>query len=288
MFFLVPLFAKVLFTDLSEWPRTRATIVRGVILLIACCLPYFIIHKFIVIPELLLSHPEGAHVIQKGSIYEINVSLDPIKKAEFFVNKLAYFALNLWNIYQTRILAFAVLLLIAFGCVRRFSRNGWQPALACCVLLLMANAPNLVAAGGYPAYRTLVPFSAMIVLLLIWALPKPAIHVLFAWALISASVNVALVAGSNFLQFEYFGARAREAIAKGATEIQVIRPTNTNISLFGLPVRNDEFGIHMVPGVYSYALRAHGLKAKVIFKPKPGVPVIDMSRLKFRSLLSAK
>jgi hypothetical protein len=287
MFFLIPVFANVLFSDFDRWPETRRLVIRSIGLMIACAIPYYLVHRFIVVPELLSSHPEGAHVIQSG-IYEMSLSLDPIKKASFFINKLAYFALNLWNIYQDHILAAAVLLLIAFGCVRRLSLSGWQPALACCVLLLMANGPNLAVVGGYPAYRTLVPFSAMIVLLLVWALPRAAIHVFFVWAVISASVNVALVAGSNFLQFEYFGARAKEAIAKGATEIQVIRPKNTNISIFGLPVRNDEFGIYMVPSVYAYALRALGLKAKVIFQPKPGVPVIDMSRLKFPSPQSAR
>lgn len=278
LFFLVPIFALILFAEFDKWRETQRIAWRAILLLLGCGIPYYLFHKFVVLPALLASHPEGAHVVQSG-IYKAGLATDVVYKAEFFVNKLAYFSLNLWNIYQNWIVAVIVLSVIAFGVVRRFNKRAWHPALLCVLLLLGANGPNLIVEGGYPGYRTLVPFSAMIVLLLVWALPRPAIHVLFVWAVLSASINVALVAGNNFMQFEYFGARAREEIAKGATEIRVIRPKNTDVSIFGLPTRNDEFGIHMVPGVYEYALRAHGLKAKVVFEPKPGVPVIDMSRL---------
>ena len=127
------------------------------------------------------------------------------------------------------------------------------------LLLLLANTPNLLAAGGYPAYRTFFPYSAMIVMLIVWSLRSLTLFLPRKWQALtiggvtglmvlvagfSAQYNMLMSVLNANLELTFMRAKVAEHINnnKNLTGIHVIRREG-DLSFLGLPGRHDEFNI---------------------------------------------
>jgi len=273
MFFFVPTLVLILFTDINKWKETRLLVLRNLVLFSAVVLTFFLVHRYITLPFLLDRFPQAAHVVTQGSLYEFSVSTDILNKLSFFIKSLSFQSLNLWSIYPAKKVAFFVLLFIAAGALAALWKLGrttalrgryWsvsQASVAVALLLILSNLPNLAAAGGYPAYRTLFPYMAMIVILLLWSaksvsdiLPQKwqsrAIWIVTGLLMIigifSAHYNILNVAVNNHLELSYLRAAVAAEIANKPPAIHVIRSSGIRAdrSYLNLPARHDEFNMY--------------------------------------------
>lgn len=268
MFFLVPTLILVLFRDIDKWKETRLIVLRDLVLLGTAIITFFLVHRCIVLPYLFAKYPQASHVVGPGSKYQFMLSINVLQKMAFFIKNLSFQSLNLWSIYPTLQIAFGVLLFIIIGviaalwkmiCKATLRRNYWSVAQASVVILfliILSNLPNLAAAGGYPAYRTIFPYTAMIIILLIWSAKSllgflsekwqlRAIWVVACGMLVisifCAHYNMLNVAVNNHLELSYLRAAIAEEINNKPSSVHIIAKSHIHKSFLNLPQRYDEF-----------------------------------------------
>lgn len=167
LFYLVPTFARLLFTPLKDWDETRKKFIFDLVFCSAISFVYYVI----------ISATLGAYRI--GS-YELKVTQDFSGKFNYFVQDISHMAFNLWNTPPTWNVFYVVISFIALICcftaAQRFyhSRQCIVPVLeisgAVVLLIVFVNLPALVASGNMLGYRIFVPYASMAALLFFWAL----------------------------------------------------------------------------------------------------------------------
>jgi hypothetical protein len=264
MFFLVPTLAIILFHDFAEWKQTRKRVLRNLVLFCFVILSYFLVQRFVVIPLLSQSLLKASAGL-KGE-YAFTLTANPFEKLSLFVEHLSLQALNLWKIHSLVSLAAIVLTFIAAGAITaayRFLRAAsqkdiWllcQASITVALLLLLSNTPNLLASGGLFAYRTLYPYGAMVLLLIVWAVDvlttavseaiRQTLLIVIASVLalvgsLAAEANVLNTVVSDNLELSFVRARIAQALP-ALTHIHFIRPS-AKWSFLGLGAFIDEFG----------------------------------------------
>jgi hypothetical protein len=327
MFFLVPTLVLILFNDIDKWKETRLLVLRNLVLLSGVISIFFLVHRYITLPFLLNKYPQAAHVNKPGSIYQFALSTDIMKKITFFIKDLSFQSFNLWSIYPTRQVAFSILLFIIAGVAaalwkltrRAALENHYryisQASVAVSLLLILSNLPNLAATGGYPAYRTLFPYTAMIVILLVWSikaisdiLPEKwriqaiwgATGFMLIISVFYANYNVLNAAVSNHLELSHLRQAVSAEIANKPPAIHVIKSVGDK-SFLNLPIRHDEFNIYSTafPLMVSSFLKTDGedrdgiiktdyfpfisnswANEKVLYIPSGSI-IVNMDALKF-------
>ena len=192
LFFLVFTFANVLFSKISLWATTRLRVAIDVLFCSFYMAVYFILIRFVYFP--LLSYYDsdfGAYLASINKSYEFSITSDFSSKIQllFLITRTA---LNGWNTKVDNDFSTEVfLLLLAMGVVLTFfhfftfqtSLNKSQPlrqkfslvlqgVAACSLLLILSISSLLISAGGFVAYRTIFPYSAMAILILFWLFYK--------------------------------------------------------------------------------------------------------------------
>ncbi len=295
MFFLVPTLVLILFSDIDKWKETRLLVLRNLVLLSGVISLFSLIHQFITLPFLLKRYPEAAWVIKPGSIYQFALSTDIMKKITFFIKDLSFQSFNLWSIYPTRQIAVFVLVFIIAGVaaalwklarrarLKRHYRSIFQALAIVFLLLILSNSPNLAAAGGHPAYRTIFPYTAMIVILLVWSVKIISSILPEKWQIrtiwsttglmmiiggFHAHYNVLNAAVSNHLELSYLRQAVSAEIANKPPAIHIIK-SHRDKSFLNLPTRHDEFNIYSTtasPLMISSFLKTEGVDRDGIIK----------------------
>ena len=262
MFFLVFPLCRILFQHRSRWPQTWRSAGRDITVFGLGCGLYFLLQRCLIMPFYFARHPELKEAFAsnpKWAFSVIGLSRVPARLA-WFVEDLSTRAFNLWHCHKSVALALAVLLFIVLGCVvaavkgaknskaqgrRRLFVGYYLPCVVIVVVLLLAaNAPLLMARGleghlySRPLARTILPYSAMLVLLVAWALlriasllpsaARAAIPTVVLGAMVltgglSAERNLLKYGNEQVLEIRFLRARVVPYVKAGGGSIHVIR-----------------------------------------------------------------
>ncbi len=271
MFYLVPLFAQILFVDIAEWHQTKLKAYRNLTIFSIGCLLYFVFHRYIFLPIYFARYPkqETLYLSSKTHVFDITTAL--VAKIGVFYD-VSVTSFNLWNVYPDGAVAFFVGMFILVGAlavgVRFFlrSREGHRIAMRSvieklcllCSLAVMANIPILLAVGGHGGFRVLFAYSAIIVLALSWAVVevtgllaenlRPAtiffgLSVMMAGGGFLAQRNTLDTALNDYAELSFIRAKIAPHIDE-LTAVHIIRPLPQK-SFLNLPwAGNGEFNIN--------------------------------------------
>ncbi|MBN2137991.1 MAG: hypothetical protein JW720_09300 [Sedimentisphaerales bacterium] len=190
LFFVVFTCANILFSGLSQWPRTRVRVIHEVLF---CCLGmgvYLLSYKIIYLPLVLSAWPDLQTHSSALGYHKVSLSPDiALTAKQFYIGSI----LSLGGVFHPlfgSISALCMLLYLSAGSVvvfvgslfckfhskttenitllNRLNRT-WQMLLAVVIIIPLSIAPVL-ASGVSLSYRVVFPYSAMIVLLMFWVL----------------------------------------------------------------------------------------------------------------------
>ncbi|MBI4823516.1 MAG: hypothetical protein HY805_04715 [Nitrospirae bacterium] len=177
-------FARIIFSEPSEWQKTRKLLTRDLLFTTAGMSVYYVAHKFLILPFLANRYApirKQLDVIMAHPKYELSITGDFIEKARQFL-KLSGVALSgAWHLAFGSKVALAVLVLLLVGCALVLYRGSKgsgsigrkaQMLFFVVLLILLANTPMLVAKGSFVTYRFVFVYSAMAVIGLFWLLHR--------------------------------------------------------------------------------------------------------------------
>jgi len=190
-FFLVFTTARVLFSEFREWPGTRRRFMADVFFCGFTTVVYFAFVRLVMSPIALRVYPDIASRMIEPERYAMSFSMDLIHKAVQFKD-MSFIAFGAW--FHTQFdqkVAYVVFLSLLAGSLvllgahlrrqRRAAREGraacanpisrtLQMVAAVFALILISNAPILMARGSFTSYRLIYPYCAIAALLIFWCI----------------------------------------------------------------------------------------------------------------------
>jgi hypothetical protein len=184
LFFLIPSAVLLIFSSLSEWKIQRTVIILHLMVFSLAAAIYMLICKILIAPIISNYHPEI--LTHQNRSLELSTSIQVIwQNITAFFDFLSLRALNLWFLQDEHtpakiFLLFIGLTILAFCLIEivDFIKIGisWykvsffiQRTILFIFVFLGINILFFVNAP-FPAYRVLFAYSAVVVLLLIWAI----------------------------------------------------------------------------------------------------------------------
>lgn len=221
MFFFVPLALFNIFGPVQSFKDRFIRLSKNVVVMGIAEISYFLYSKFIFIPK----HHYYQKIISGCPIYTFSLTSNVGEK----LGLLKLFSLMSSNLWSINFFAWRSLLIVAVigigGIVWLFQGTSLRSRLSegllnVGILIVIAGCmfmPSLLAAGGVTGYRICLPFTAMLVALLFWAiltigkvLPSGRdsfsfllIGIIVLCGAIAAFMNVRAAAFNNFLEFNF-------------------------------------------------------------------------------------
>ncbi len=188
LFFLLFTLKNILFSKVSLWATTRLRVILDVLFCGSHMVAYFLLTRFVYFP--LMSTYNATFREYFTAIrgpYEFSIADDLLGKLNLLYH-ITRTALNGWNTklhtdFSTQVFWLFVLMIVVLTFFHFFtlqtSQNNRQPlkqkfgvvlqaVILCALLLIFSVSPLLIASGGFLAYRTIFPYSAMVVLIVFW------------------------------------------------------------------------------------------------------------------------
>ena len=244
--FLLPPLTLILFRKLDEWAEIRKVVVMHLGVLGVASIVYFIMVKC------LLSPATG----RKGAgAYQVELTYDVVGKIRWFIKPVSVWALNLWNIYLKNEVVLLVLLVICLGVLAKtvaflnsdfFSKNrrkavstALQGVTAVIALVLAVNMPLILMSSRLLLFRIILPYTAVIVTILFFALrelveavgrkwAKSATTIVFSIVFVGsalyANFNVSNNALNSYTETLFISSQLAKYVDDGIKRIHVVVP----------------------------------------------------------------
>ncbi len=194
LFFLVFTTAKIFFSKLNEWPKTRRRVTFDIIFCGLTTFFYLSFVKFILAPLFIKFYPKTQELMIDPQRYSLIFSRDLFHKAvQFYDMSLMSFGAWFHAQFDEKI-AYPIFFLLLGGALiilfkyvllpwhqtknsERFSRLRllkwiFQIIFFALFIILFSTSPVLAAKGSFISYRLIFPYCAMVVLLIFWVLSK--------------------------------------------------------------------------------------------------------------------
>jgi hypothetical protein len=265
--FLLPPLTLILFRKLDEWAEIRKVVVMHLGVLGFASILYFIIVKYL-----------SPTLTKMPASYQVGFTDDLIGKMTWFTKSASIWALNLWNIYLKEELALLVLLVICLGVLAKvlaflrsecFSRNRGKAVLnvsqafvAVVALVLAVNLPIILMSGGLLLFRIILPYTAVITVILFFALKglveastgkwaKGALVIVFGIVFVGSAVyanfNVSNNALNLYSETLFVSSHLAKYVDDGINRIHVVAPLvngkRYSLGYNGRPQITDEFNV---------------------------------------------
>jgi hypothetical protein len=271
MFFVVLVFARVLFEREEGARRLFASLALQAGIFAAAAIAYFYLHKFVYLPAFAAKHPDHYARWVKAGSYEFALAADLMESARRFTETVVVTSAKLWSLYASwEVVAVVLALIIAGGLASlravargEVTRAAWAArAVALAALSIACVLPVLAASASHSGYRVVLPFSAVLVLALYasvrtlareslsarWRTPVLAGLVLSTglFAAATAHMNVRASALNARLELSLLRAALLEPLSHGRALCHVhVALTRAEPSFLGLPARGDgEFNLN--------------------------------------------
>ena len=138
-----------------------------------CAIPFQALRNTEIVPETVIID------------HSFVISTDLWQKVHLFFNDISIQSFNVWNIFPKNSIAIFVVVFIltgaAFALIRSFKNQAnknqthrvvfrsFQALMLVFLFMLLTNTPNLLTSTPYTSYRTIFPYTAVIVLLGVWS-----------------------------------------------------------------------------------------------------------------------
>lgn len=207
----------------------------------------------------LILHPQVNYSQGPGGPYSFALTNDFIGRT-FYFEDISLRVLNLWNIYESTAVAMGVSLLFVALVIWTFLRQAGNRrlllekvgiALLGCFLV---PAPILLSSMPEVLSRTLVAYSAFLILLLFWLFntpPRWMLATVVAVAALNGSFNLWMNARNSQLEFSFLTEqiKSRGLINSRVILVRNVERDSAGKSFVGLPPVGDEFNVNST--VYS-------------------------------------
>lgn len=249
-FFVVPLIARILFSGIVNFEKEKKQILLSTAPFVMACFTFYVTQRFIISKIMKSAFPtQFSHLSEIfGGRSVFSLSSDLLYKVDFLIDEIFVRGLNLWNIYILHEVAFFVFACIFISlsiALTKFILNGqrvvflFSLAGVLSLLLAFSVAPQLVASQANPMFRTLVPFSASIILFLVWAWRNCCIifklkshyfiggtALFFSMAVMFGSANILTSAVGQFIGYKHVETKLNNKAlnARGSYNVHFIYP----------------------------------------------------------------